>query len=186
MKLIFKLIVGTMLTTSCSSEKHNDSNFNIPEMFKTTHNEKDINNLAFKYGDIIEFNVENQTIKSIIVDVKSDEMGKWIGLCFMKDGNLFGRKIPDGISGNCIELLDLTYLNEKGFVDCKITSNEKLNFNKIGIGADSPALHTKDVYRDYKRGIDERKKKESSCAEKFSNLYPINECYFSIQKIRQL
>lgn len=95
-------------------------------------------------------------------------------------------KIPDGISGNCIELLDLTYLNEKGFVDCKITSNEKLNFNKIGVGADSPALHIKDVSRDYKWGIDERKKKETSCDEKFRNLYPVNECYLSIQKIRKL
>lgn len=184
MKQISTLIVATLFISSCSSEKHNDSNFNIPEMFKTIHNEIHINDLQFKCGDIIEFNVENQTIKSIIIDVKSDEMGKWIGLCFMKDGNLFGRKIPDGISGNCIELLDLTYLNEKGFVDYKIRSNEKLNFNKIGVGSDSPVLHVKDVYRDYKRGIDERKKKESSCDEKFRNLYPVNECYISLQRLK--
>lgn len=184
MKQIFKLIVATVLVLSCNSEKHNDSNFNIPDIFKTNYDKIKVTDLKFKYGDIVEFNFENKTIKSIIVDVQNDKMGNWIGLCFIKDGNLFGRKIPDGISGNCIELLDVTYLNEKGFSDYKIISNEKLNFSKIGIGSDSPALYVKDVFRDYKRGIEERKKREASCDEKFRNLNPVNECYFSVQKVK--
>lgn len=184
MKQIFKLIVATLLMLSCSSEKHSDSKFNIPEIFKTNYYKTKVNDLKFKYGDVVEFNVENQVVKSIIVDVKSDEMGNWIGLCFMKNGNLFGRKIPDGISGNCIELLDINYLNEKGFSDYQITSNEKLNFNKIGIGSSGSALNVKDIFRDYKRGIEERKKREASCVEKFRNLNPVNECYFSMQQIK--
>jgi len=184
MKQIFKLTVATVLMLSCSSEKHNDSNFNIPDIFKTNYDKMKVTDLKFKYGDIVEFNFENKTIKSIIVDVKKDEMGNWIGLCFIKDGNLFGRKIPDGISGNCIELLDLTYLNERGFTDYKITSNEKLNFNKIGIGSNNSELNEKDVYRDYKKGIKERQKKEASCDEKFRNLNPVNECYLSLDQIR--
>lgn len=178
-------IVLLLFLFSCNTNEHKDSGFKIPEMFKTNYKKQELKNSKLKYGDIVVFSFKNQEIEAVVLDIEQDNSTTWFGLCFIKNGKLFGRKIPDGISGNCIELFDIIYLDEKGLVNFEIASNENLNFDKIGNGSKSTASNIEDIYRDYTRGLDERKKKESPCAEKFNNLYPINECYLSLELIKK-
>jgi hypothetical protein len=184
MKQFLQVFTILFIFLSCSSKEHKDSNFNVPEMFQTNFKSAKFLKSNFKYGDILDFTMNNKKISGIIIDIQPEQNENLIGICFISNGKLFGRKIPDGITENCIELLDITFINEKSLNNFEIKSNEKLNFSKIGIGSRSPANDLRDIFRDFETGIQDRKKKETSCSEKFKTLNPINECYFALQQIK--
>ena len=184
MKQIYQLFFVLTILISCNSKEHKDSNFKVPEIFYTNYKNSKTQNIKFKYGDILEFELNNRKFKGIIIDIEPENNENWIGVCFISNDKLFGRKIPDGITNNCIELLDITYIKEQNINNFKNISTENLNFSKIGIGSKGTANNIEDMFRDYETGIQNRKTTETSCNEKFKMLDPINECYFTLQQIK--
>lgn len=184
MKQFYQLFFTLVILVSCNSKEHKDSNFKVPEIFYTNYKNSKTQNSKFKYGDILQFELNNRKIEGIIIDIDSEINENWIGICFISNGKLFGIKIPDGITNNCIELLDITYIKEQNINSFKNVSSENLNFSKIGIGSKGTADNIEGIFRDFDTGIQNRKKTESSCDEKFKILDPINECYFTLQQIK--
>ena len=180
LKIGFLFIILTL--TNCNPKKQNKSK-NTPEIFLTNYGKIDDKNLKLKFGDLIEFVIKNQKINAIVLDIKQENNENWFGLCFLNNNRLFGRNIPQGFNGDCIELYDLTFLNERGLIDYKVLKNLKINFKKVGFGSDSPAINETEVLRDYKLGIELRKKIETPCEKKLRNLNPVNECYFPLNQI---
>ena len=170
---------------SCSPENKNSSQ-NTPEIFATNFGKIDDKNLKLKFGDLVEFEINNQKINAIILDITLEENEYWFGLCFIKNNRLFGRRIPEGFGGECIELFDITYLNEKGLNNFKLINNLKIEYDKVGTGSNSPVINYEEILRDYEQGLENRKKSETPCKEKLKMLDPINECYIGIDKIRNV
>ena len=170
----------TSLILSCNS---NESSMNTPEFFQPNWQEINLAEFRFKFGDKIQFEVEKQTRKGVVVDFSEDEGGKWIGICFMNRENLFGRQIPSGFTNNCVDLLDISYLNENGFDEIEIIGKYEINKKKIGIGSMSPTSNKEELERDYQRGIEQRRKEQTECRKSVYMQNPVNECYFQINKI---
>lgn len=165
---------------SCNS---NENSMNTPEFFQPNWQEINLSELIFKFGDKIQFEVAKQTRKGIIVDFSEDEGGKWIGICFMNNEKLFGRQIPSGFSNNCVDLLDISYLNENGFDEIEIIGKYEIDKTKIGIGSKSPTSNKEELERDYQRGVERRIKQQTECGESIKMLNPVNECYFQLKNI---
>ena len=185
MKLIIGILSIFIFLMSCSPENKNSSQ-KISETLSTNFGKIDDKNLNLKFGDLVIFEIYNQKINAIILDIKLEENEYWFGLCFIKNNQLFGRRIPQGFGGECIELFDITYLNEKGLNNFKLINNLEINYDKVGIGSDSPVINYDEILRDYERGLENRKKSETPCKEKLKMLDPINERYIGIDKIRNV
>ncbi len=182
MKLKLGILLIILTIINCNPKKQNESK-NSPEIFRTNYGKINDKNLKLKFGDSIEFDIDNQKINAIVLDIKQENNENWFGLCFLNNNQLFGRKIPQGFNGDCIDLYDLTFLNEKGLNNYKILKNIKINFNKVGFGSDSPVINESEILRDYNWGIKLRKKEETPCEKKLRKLDPVNECYFALNKI---
>lgn len=176
-------IIILFLTTFFLSCNSNENSINTPDFFQPNWQEINLSEFRFKFGDKIQFEVEGQTRKGVIVDFSEDEGGKWIGICFINKENLFGRQIPSGFSNNCVDLLDISYLNEKGFDEIEIVGKYEIDKKKIGIGSKSPTSNKEELERDYQKGIEQRIKEQTKCGESIKMLNPVNECYFQINNI---
>ena len=119
------------------------------------------------------------------MDIKKEDSNYWFGICFLNGNELFGRKIPQGFSGDCIELYDLSYVKDESLKNFIVSKNIKLNYEIISAGSDSPITDLKDIERDYNLGIKNRKKPQTPCKEKLLELSPVNECYINIKKIEK-
>ena len=49
---------------------------------------------------------------------------------------------------------------------------------------DSPTKNLQDILRNYKNGLEVRKKKQTPCEDKLRELNPVNECYFPLSKFQ--
>ena len=154
----------------------------MPETLKADLTSLTLNKFNFEFGDIVNIKSDQQ-ISGIIVDFTEDEGGRWYGLCFTYGNYIFGRQIPNGLNGECIDLLDISYLNDRSDSILIKKGNLKLDFHKIGIGSISPAKNYEELVRDYSFGIEQRKKTQSDCKSSKFELKPINECYFEIDDI---
>ena len=103
----------------------------------------------------------------------------------MMNDNIFGRRIPEGFEGNCIDLIDILYVNENYFTNKKVSviKHEDLNFKKIGIGAYGYINNYKEILSDYKKGIEIRKLEQTPCTD-LTELKPIYEQYFDISQFK--
>ena len=178
MKLLFSVLVFLLLL-SCNTNTSNT----IREIFKPKWEDADTKNLPVQFGDVVRFTINDTLVTAIILDFK-DEGDIWIGMCFIKENNIFGRQIPRGYSGDCMDLLDFTYLNSKALNEFKKIRSEKININKIGIGSESVATSYDDILRDYKRGLMQRKKKQTPCNENISGLDNVYERYFDLNNFK--
>ena len=157
----------------------------IPEMMQPNwvgiENEKN----PVKFGQILKFDNDTIELKTIVLDFSEDEAGQWIGVCFIDKNRLFGRQIPNGmIKSTCLDLLDLTYIQKDALVDYVIVETLNVNKSKIGIGSESPATDFSEIKRDFDRGIQQRKKEQTPCDKGITDLNPVRECYFDIEKIK--
>ncbi len=183
MKSIIGIFSVLIFLISCCPKNKNETQ-NTPEIFSTNYGKIDDQNLKLKYGDIVELEINNQKIRALVLDIKNEESEFWFGLCFVQNNQLFGRRIPQGFGGKCVELFDITYLNEKGLNHLKIVDKLKINFNIVGTGSNSPVMNEKEILRDFERGLELRNQKETPCDKKLGTLEPINECYIKLEKIR--
>ena len=172
-----------ILFVSCNPKKSDLQNQNVPEIFRTNYGKINDENLKLKFGDIIKLKIENKYIEAVVLDIHQEDNINWFGLCFLTNGKVFGRKIPKGFGEDCIELFDLSYLNEKGLANYTVVKNLKINFEKVGFGSDSPVLNYDELLRNYKFGIQRRKLKETPCGKKSLTLKSVNECYVDLQNI---
>ncbi len=179
MKLI---LINIFILTLVSCKE--DSNVNsIPEMFRTNYSKYKDKKFELQFGDLVQ--IRNSEFKGIIYDISEDEDGIWYGIIFIdKQDRLFGRSIPSGISNDCIQLFDFTYLNQRGINSITKISIIKLDNYKIGVGSRSTAMDEHDLIRDYMMGIERRKRIETPCSEKLKTLEPLNENYIDMNVIK--
>jgi hypothetical protein len=144
----------------------------------------DIDKLPVKFGQILKFEKDSIIINAVVIDFNKDEGGIWVGLCFINNNKLFGRQIPSGlINTKCLDLLDLTYLNIKGLEQYQIVDNLMIAKHKIGIGSMSPATDLNGLRQTFEYGIEQRKKEQTPYNKGLTDLNPVRECYFEIEKI---
>lgn len=178
MKIIICILITTLFL-SCNSRNQNinDSGLMSPEW-----KDVDTKSLPVMFGDIIRFKINNTVVKAIILDFDKDEGGIWIGMCFIKGNKLFGRQIPSGYNGNCMDLLDCTYLNTTALKSFEKIKTEKIDIRKISIGSNSPATNLSDILRDYSEGLKLRTKKQTPCNKDIFDRNVVRECYFDLDK----
>ncbi|WP_207531814.1 hypothetical protein [Desertivirga arenae] len=146
----------------------------------------DISELPVKFGQILRFKKDSNVIDAIIVDFDKDERGIWIGLCFINKTKLFGRQIPSAwISSQCLNLLDLAYLNTDGLKQYEVISQIKVDRGKVGIGSITPVSNVNELMVEYENGIKQRKKKQTPCNEELTDEKSVRECYFDVETIKQ-
>ncbi len=157
----------------------------IPEMMQPNWTGLEIESFPVKFGQILKFNGDSAEMTAIVLDFSKDEGGQWIGVCFIDQNRLFGRQIPNGlINKKCLDLLDLTYIQRDGLIDFEVLETITVNKTKIGIGSQSPASSFSEIKRDFDRGIEQRKKEQTPCDKGLTDLNPVRECYFEIEKIK--
>jgi len=179
----FFLFIG-LLISSCSSMTSTSSD-SIPENMQPDWTGIDVSNIPVKFGQVVRFKNDSIELSAAVLDFDEDEGGKWIGLCFLNNNQLFGRQIPNGmINTTCLDLLDFTYLQIGGLNNYEIIQTLDISKNKVGIGARSPAANLTEILRDFKRGIEQRKKEQTPCNKGLTELNPVRECYFDIEKIK--
>ena len=145
----------------------------------------DIDNLPIKFGQILKFEKDSITINAIVLDFDKDDRGIWIGLCCINNHKLFGRQIPSGlINRKRLDLLDLAYLNIDGLEQYQVVDNLIIDKNKVGIGSISPVSDFVELKRTFDNGIEQRKKEQVPYNKGLTDLNPVRECYFEIEKIK--
>jgi len=154
----------------------------IPEIFKPQWEGVDSKGLPVQFGDVVSFAINDIIVKAIVLDVENDETGAWIGMCFLNKNKLFGRQIPNGYSGNCIDLLDCTYIESSNLIEFDRVASKNIDINIVGIGSRSSAANYTDLLRDYNLGLTQRTKKQTKCNEDVLGLNPVHECYFDLNR----
>lgn len=164
--------------TSYSSES-------IPEIMQPDWTGLEIESFPVKFGQILKFDNDSAHFKAIVLDFSEDEGGQWIGVSFIDQNRLFGRQIPSGmINTKCLDLLDLTYIKKDALIDYDVVESIAVNKTKVGIGSQSPATNFSEIKRDFDWGIQQRKKEQTPCDKGLTDLNPVRECYFDIEKIK--
>ena len=180
-KIGYILVIG-FLVLSCNNKNLNNS---IPENMQPDWTGISLDNIPVKFGQILQFNQDSIKLTAIVLDFDEDEDGKWIGLCFLDNNRLFGRQIPSGlINTTCLDLLDFSYLQIDGLKNFNVIQTVSINKEKIGVGAISPVRNLTELERDFKHGIAQRKKEQTPCDQGLTDLNPVRECYFEIEKIK--
>ncbi|MCT4560866.1 MAG: hypothetical protein N4A41_05765 [Crocinitomicaceae bacterium] len=182
-KIAFILTIG-LLVSGCNNMKTNSS-ASIPENIQPNWAGLDIDSFPVKFGQILKFDKDSEEIRAIVLDISEDEGGQWIGVTFLDQNRLFGRQIPSGlVDTECLDLLDVTYIKVDGQIDFEVLETIKVNKTNVGIGSRSPATSLSEIKRNYNRGIEQRKKDQTPCDKALTELNPVNECYFEIEKIK--
>ena len=182
-RIAFILTIG-LLISSCNNIT-TTSTESIPEMMQPNWTGLDIESFPVKFGQVLKFDNDSTKITAIVLDFSEDEGGQWIGVTFIDQNRLFGRQIPSGmINTKCLDLLDLTYIQRDALTDYEIVETIMVNKSKIGIGSQSPATSFSEIKRDFEWGIEQRKKEETPCDKGLTDLNPVRECYFDIEKIK--
>ncbi len=182
-RIAFILTIG-LLISSCNNMPSNSSN-SIPAMMQPDWTGLELERFPVKFGQILKFGKDSSELKAVVLDFSEDEGGQWIGVSFIDKNQLFGRQIPSGmINKKCLDLLDLTYINKGALNDYEVVETIAVNKTKVGIGSQSPATSFSEIKRDFDRGIEQRKKEQTLCDQGLTDLNPVRECYFDIEKIK--
>ncbi|MGL5236270.1 MAG: hypothetical protein ACRC8Z_16210 [Empedobacter falsenii] len=150
---------------------------------ETNYDKIDDSVLKFKFGDIILF--EDTNVKAVVIDIFKEDNKIFYGISFMVNDNIFGRRIPEGFEGNCVNLIDILYVEENYLTNkkIKVIKQENLNFKKIRIGAYGYINSYEEILRNYKKGIEIRKLEQTPCTN-LTELKPIHEQYFDINQFK--
>jgi hypothetical protein len=184
MKRIAFILTFGLLISSCNNMTSNSSE-SIPEIMQLNWTGLEIESFPLKFGQILDFVNETTEIKAVVLDFSEDEGGQWIGASFIDQNRLFGRQIPSGmISTRCLDLLDLTYIKMDALIDYEVVEIIAVNKSKVGIGAQSTATNFSEIKRDFDWGIEQRKKEQTPCDKGLTDLNPVRECYFDIERIK--
>lgn len=176
MKKILILILAACLFSNCSKSK-NDQLVSPNPLWLELARE-----LKLQFGQRVRINEE---IEAVVIDVKKEEGGVWYGLCYLNNNKLFGRQIPNGIVfTTCVDMLDVTYLNESGIDLVKKLDLINLSNSSIKFGSEFPAATMEDLIRNYKFGLERRKLKQTPFDEDIFGLNPVRECYFDLEKYK--
>lgn len=175
-KIMLSLVL--VILNSCT----NLNGSHTPEVFQTNYNKYKSEVFKLKFGDLIR--IKGTTINGVVGDITKDEGGIWYGIIFLTSENkLFGRNIPNGLSGECLKLLDFSYLNEAAINTLEVLGNLNLNYDHIGVGANSSVVNKEELLKNYHDGIEKRKSKETPCVQKITTLEPVNENYRNLSEI---
>lgn len=184
MKRIAFVFCIVLLITSCSNRNSTGSD-SIPIMFRPDWTNVDIESIPVKFGQVLKLKNDSIPMNAIVIDFNEDEGGIWIGLCFIYNKRLFGRQITNGLSDSgCLDLLDLAYIQRKELHDFTVLETLELDKSKIGIGAIAPVANLSELKQYFQYGIEKRKKKRTPCDEGLTDLNPVRERYFEIEKIK--
>jgi len=157
----------------------------IPEMMQPNWKGINIESFPVKFGQILKFDIDSAKITAVVLDFSEDEGGQWIGVSFIDQNRLFGRQIPSGmINTKCLDLLNLTYIKKDALTDYEVVETITVNKTKVGIGSQSTATSFFEIKRDFDRGIKQRKKEQTPCNKGLTDLNPVRECFFEIEKIK--
>lgn len=182
-RAVFILTIG-LLISSCHNLTSNSPN-SIPEIIQPNWTGLDIDSFPVKFGQILKFDKDSIEMYALVLDFGEDEGGLWIGVSFIDQNRLFGRQIPNGmIKTKCLDLLDMTYIKKDALTDYEVVETIEVNKTKIGIGSQSPVTSFSEIKRDFDKGIEERKKEQTPCDKGLTDLNPVRECYFDIEKIK--
>lgn len=175
---------------SClSTEKNNiDENNDViinshyflenPRIFNT-------NSFNLNFGDLLEVDLKNRKINSLVVDFVREDTNLIVGICLMNNDELFGRQIPDGlINTKCADMLDVVFIDKNSFKKFKVLKKVLLDTSKIQIGGQFPANDNTDIEMFYNLGIEKRKKEQTPCNKGIIDASSIRECYFALSKYR--
>lgn len=182
-RILFILTIG-LLISSCNYLTTTSSE-SIPEMMQPNCTGLNIESFPVKCGQVLKFNSDGVEMTAIVLDFSEDEGGQWIGVCFIDRNRLFGRQIPSGlINTKCLDLLDLTYIHKEALIEFELLDTIPVNKQKVGIGSQTPATSFSEIKREFDRGIQQRKKKQTPCDKGLTDLNPVREFYFDIEKIK--
>jgi hypothetical protein len=182
-RIAFIMTIG-LLISSCFNMTSNSSE-SIPEIMQPDWTGLEIESFPVKFGQILKFDNDSTELKAVVLDFSENEDGQWIGVSFINQNRLFGRQIPSGmVSTKCLDLLDLTYIKKDALIDYEIVETISVNKTKVGIGSQSLATNFSEIKRDFDRGIQQRKKEQTPCDRGLTELNPVRECYFDIEKIK--
>lgn len=78
----------------------------------------------------------------------------------------------------------MTYIQRSALIDFEVIETIAVSKTKVGIGSQSPATNFSEIKRDFDRGIEQRKKEQTPCDKGLTDLNPVRECYFDIEKIK--
>ena len=173
------ILLLTLLIISCDRREVTVSNLLKPEWRKIS-----VENLPLKFGEKILISVDDEEINAIVVDFDKDEAGIWYGLSFLNHNNIFGRTIPSGFNGDCVDLIDVSYLNSKALHNYISGGIQSIDRDKVAIGSKSPVTNYSELARDYKLGIEQRKKKPTSCNEDIISNDVVRERYFDLSFLK--
>ena len=177
MKTILSFLIIICLL-GCTPQKSENMNFE-----DTNFGKIDDSNLKLKFGNIVRFHFENQEIETIVIDILEQENEYWFGICFISNSQLFGRTIPHGFNGDCVDLIDVVYVNEKNIDHFKITGKEGLDFKKIGVGSYKYLHNFQEIKESYINGIERRKLEPTPCTTLLQTDL-VYERYFDIKKFK--
>jgi hypothetical protein len=193
MKNITIILIFTCCIIS-SNKKVNENQH--PDIMKPNWDGIIIENLKFKIGDVITIFIKKQIYIGVVMDFNQDEAGVWYGISLsgnkfsvyndknINELNFFGRKIPSGFEGYCIDCYDLLYINEEAInSDVKTIHNFKIDIDKISIGSMCPIKNLKEVENQYLTGVKERLKKPTECGKDIFRTERVAERYFKLDNI---
>jgi len=182
---MIKITASLFLAIICIGCTNKNNNPDTAKAF-FRHDWKSIEtkDLPLQFGDIISFNINDTLVKAIILDFDKDEGGVWFGMCFLNENKLFGRQIPSGFNGDCVDLLDYAYLNQKALGDFEKITTENIDLNKIAVGSFSPVSNYKNLLRDYTWGLKQRTKKQTPCNKDVLGINSVRECYFDLDNFK--
>ena len=179
-----KLLIWIFVSIFLSQCNHQNSETSVPKIFKPNWDDIDISNQPIKFGQVVQFQLQSDSFKAVLLDYDQDENGIWLGFCFLSENNLFARRIPSGQINDCIRLYDLSYLNQVGLKSFKIIDQILIDTNEVGIGSISPCMDIDEFHNQYLLGIALREKEETPCEKKIPIKNPINECFIELKSIK--
>lgn len=183
MKQITKfLLIGFLV--ACLGSCNSGQTEIVPIDMQPNWEDVSMNDFPVKLGQVLKFKINAAEFSAIVLDFNEEEGTKWLGLCFIKGNDVFGRQIPNGlINTTCLDLLDFSYLKLEGLQNFQVVQSYSINKSKVGIGSMGTAKNVSELLSSYEFGILQRKKKQTPCAEGLVALDAVRACYFGIEKI---
>ncbi|MEM6804899.1 MAG: hypothetical protein AAF696_26105 [Bacteroidota bacterium] len=137
----------------------------------------------FAVGDYLKLNQGEIQIEALILDQRIEEGKTWLSICFLNKGKLFGRQVPNGMKGDCADLLDLAAIQPDSLKEYELIKKIKLDQYKIHMGSFRYVFQQEELTVGYEYGLKQREKKQTPCNEFLLDLEAVRECYFDLSKI---
>lgn len=170
MKNTFFLFLCIYLLLSCQLRKKNRTN-------SVDAREK------LSIGDYLIVNQEGTQLEALILDSYEEGGKDWLSFCFLNKGKIFGRQVPNGQKGDCVESLDMISMELESLKEYNTLKKFDLNMGEIKMGVATLVRTQKELIPLFEYGLKQRKKKQTPCTEFLLDLDAVRECYFEVDKI---